>query len=97
MIQGRLGQGRLGQQRLGETFQVIVDRYHYQMAMIKTFPVTVSRKTHLTDSVYQHLNNDVHEWLAEIGFENWDITVRAQITFYFKYEEDKVKFILKWL
>ncbi len=73
--------GRLCQQRLGETFQVVIGRYH-----------------HLIKQPGKWLNDDVHEWLdKEIGFENWERTVGAQIKFYFKYEEDKVKFILRWL
>jgi len=39
----------------------------------------------------------IHHWLkAEIGKENKD-WLFAHRVFYFKHEEDKVKFILRWL
>lgn len=62
------------------------------------YSVIVNRYHHLIKQPYKWLNNDVHEWLDyEIGYKNWERTVQDQITFYFKYEEDKVKFILRWL
>ncbi len=70
-------------------YQVIVPRHSLcESEIIFGTPSTSS----------QHLNNAIYDWLqSEVGFQNWERTVQDNIRFYFKYEEDKVKFILRWL
>ena len=47
---------------------------------------------------HQWLNSETEDWLvSEVGWGNWERCVNDKITFYFRHEEDRFKFILRWL
>ena len=64
----------------------------------KPYKVDVGRYGLCHDVWFKNINHETEMWLNEkIGHLNWSRKVQDEITFSFKHEEDKVKFILRWL